>query len=210
MSEKATIDISGNGPFIVTGLGSLKNSKGESIECKEKLALCRCGGSSNKPFCDGTHSKNGFSGERLSDNDIHRERSYQGKDITVNDNRTICSHSAECVKNLNKVFNSDRKPWISPDNATPEEIMNVIKKCPSGALSYTINGKQVRNFDRDQEIIISRNGPYNVKGGIQLNIDDDQKPPASEHFTLCRCGASKNKPYCDGSHSEINFKDDNN
>jgi len=210
MSEKITIDISDNGPFIITGLEKLRNSRGEMIECKEKMALCRCGGSSNKPFCDGTHSKNGFSGERMSEKNIHNERSYEGKDITINDNRTICSHSAECVKNLNKVFDTDKKPWITPDNATAEEIMKVIKRCPSGALSYTVSGRQVRNFDREKEITVSKNGPYNVKGGIHLNVEKELQPPASEHFALCRCGASKNKPYCDGSHSGINFTDESN
>lgn len=210
MSKKATIDLSENGPFIVKGLRKFTNSSGESIEVKDTIALCRCGGSENKPFCDGTHSRIGFSGERENNRDLHKEKTYEGKDITINDNRTICSHSAECVKNLNKVFDVNRKPWISPDNAKTEQIADIVRKCPSGALSYTIDGKQVRNFDREEEITVSRNGPYNVKGGIILNIPEELQPPASEHFTLCRCGASGNKPYCDGSHSVINFVDETN
>ncbi len=210
MSDKTVIDISENGPFIVKGLRKFKNSKGDQIEVDEKIALCRCGRSSNKPFCDGTHSKIGFTGEKEKDVSTHREKSYEGKEITINDNRAICSHSEECVNNLNSVFDTNKKPWIDPDKATAEEIMKVIKRCPSGALSYTIGGKTVRNFDRDAAITISRNGPYNVVGGIELNISDELQPPASEHYTLCRCGASGNKPYCDGSHSDIGFTDENN
>lgn len=210
MSKKATIDISENGPFIINGLKTFRNSKGEQIEVKEKMALCRCGGSSNKPFCDGTHSKTGFTGQREKDINMHREKSYDGKEVTINDNRAICSHAAECVNNLNSVFDTNKKPWIAPDKAPAEEIMKVIKKCPSGALSYTVGGKTIRNFDRDEEIVISKDGPYNVVGRIRLNIGDDLQPPASEHYALCRCGASKNKPYCDGSHSETGFKDEDN
>lgn len=210
MSDKAAIDISENGPFIVKGLGKFRNSRGELIESKEKMALCRCGGSSNKPFCDGTHSKIGFSGKRENTADLHGEKSYEGSEITVNDNRVICSHSAECVNNLKTVFDVNKKPWIQPDNASAEEITEVIRKCPSGALSYTIGGKTVRNFDREQEITISKNGPYNVRGGVVLNVDQDLQPPSKEHYALCRCGASKNKPYCDGSHSDINFTDEQN
>lgn len=210
MSEKAAIDISENGPFIVNGLKKFKNSKGEQIEAGEKMALCRCGGSSNKPFCDGTHSKIGFSGEREKSGGIHKERAYEGKEITINDNRTICSHSMQCVNNLNSVFDINKQPWIDPDKARAKEIMEVIKKCPSGALSYTIGGKTVRNFDREQEITISKDGPYNIRGGVVLNVGDELQPPAKEHYALCRCGASKNKPYCDGSHSEIDFKDEEN
>lgn len=206
MRKDAKIDISQNGPFLVEGLKKLNDSDGNYIYTKEKIALCRCGASSNKPFCDGTHSRIGFSGERETDKDLYSEKSYEGKDITVHDNRTICSHSAECVNNLGSVFDVGRKPWIEPDNASAEKIKEVVKKCPSGALSYTAGGKKVVNFDRAPGITVVKNGPYNITGGIKLIIEDGLKPPASEHYSLCRCGASKNKPYCDGSHSDIGFE----
>ena len=210
MSGNVKIDVLDDGPLLVDNLNTLTNSKGEVLEVDDKIALCRCGQSSNKPFCDGTHKKVGFSGLRESDAPLTKERSYEGKEITVHDNRTICSHAAECVSNLSPVFDLNARPWINPDNATAEEVMDVIKKCPSGALSYSVNDVHTRDFEREPEINITRNGPYYAVGSIELNVPGDLNPPSNEHYSLCRCGASKNKPYCDGSHREVDFKDDNN
>lgn len=209
-NKDVTIDILEDGPLIVKGLLSLKNSKSENLEVSETLALCRCGKSANKPFCDGTHKKAGFSGNRENDKPLHNEREYAGKAISVFDNRLICSHAAECVKNLPTVFRLGERPWVSPDNATLEEVISVVEKCPSGALSYSVNDKHQRDFKHSQGIIISKNGPYNVTGSIEIKVEVDLQPPSKEHYALCRCGASKNKPYCDGSHSEADFVDDNN
>lgn len=210
MSEKVNIDALDDGPFIVNSLKKLTNSKDDQFEGKDKIALCRCGASKNKPYCDGSHKKVEFSSERETSVPLYTEKDYFGEKITIHDNRTICCHAGECVSNLNSVFDINSRPWINPDNARVEEIVDVIKKCPSGALSYTLNGEHVRNFDRDPEIKISKNGPYEIFGAIELNLEGELQPPSKEHYTLCRCGASKNKPYCDGSHAEINFVDENN
>lgn len=204
------IDVLDDGPFIVDNLPRLSNSEGKLIEVDDKVALCRCGASGNKPFCDGSHKDIGYSGKREIEKPLHNEKAYEGKEITIHDNRTICSHAGECVSNLNSVFDVNKKPWISPDNASKDEIINVVKKCPSGALSYSLNEKQTRDFNRSPEIQIAKDGPYNVVGNIPISLSDDLQPPAKEHYSLCRCGASKNKPYCDGSHSDINFKDEKN
>ncbi|MGH7884661.1 MAG: CDGSH iron-sulfur domain-containing protein [Thermodesulfobacteriota bacterium] len=208
--SKIKINVLEDGPFIVDNLPKLLNSKGNEIEIDEKIALCRCGASSNKPFCDGSHKKDGFKGKRENNASLKKERAYVGKEITIHDNRTICCHAGECVSNLNAVFDINSNPWINPDNAAQDEVIDVIKKCPSGALSYTINDLQTRDFERSSEINISKNGPYNVVGNIEISVSDDLQPPSKDHYTLCRCGASKNKPYCDGSHSNINFVDEKN
>jgi len=210
MSGNVKIDVLENGPLIVHNLEKLSNSKGIKLETDEKLALCRCGHSSNKPFCDGTHKNVGFIGERESNASLSKERTYEGKELNIHDNRTICCHAGECVSNLNSVFDINVNPWINPDNSSVEEAIDVIKKCPSGALSYSINDIKTRDFDRKPEIHISQDGPYNIIGGIEINVSEDLKPPSREHYSLCRCGTSKNKPYCDGSHKEIEFKDENN
>lgn len=213
MSEKQDdirIEIMEDGPLIVKGLKTLKNSKGEQVEVDDVIALCRCGDSSNKPFCDGTHKKVGFSGKREIDKPIKKEREYSGKDVDIYDNRVICSHAGECVRGLPSVFRLGERPWIAPDNATAQEVISTIKKCPSGSLSYSIEGKHVRDFDHPSEILIAKDCPYNVEGFIQINIEKDMQPPSKEHFALCRCGASNNKPYCDGSHSDAGFKDEDN
>ncbi|MCK5709503.1 MAG: CDGSH iron-sulfur domain-containing protein [Deltaproteobacteria bacterium] len=205
-----TIEIMEDGPLIVKGLTILKNSKGEEVEAEMITALCRCGGSPNKPFCDGTHKKVGFFANRETDKPIDKEREYQGEDIAIYDNRVICSHAGECVRNLPSVFRLGERPWIAPDNASVEEIISVIKKCPSGALSYSVQSTHQRDFDHSPEIVITKNGPYSVTGNIKINIEEDLQPPSREHFALCRCGASKNKPYCDGSHTEAGFTDEDN
>ena len=81
--------------------------------------------------------------------------------------------------------------------------------CPSGALSYTKDGVLYKDQDREPAIIISKNGPYEVVGGIELKGSSGAKPEPEEHYTLCRCGASKNPPFCDGAHTDIDFRDDN-
>ncbi|MCZ6469490.1 MAG: CDGSH iron-sulfur domain-containing protein, partial [Candidatus Dadabacteria bacterium] len=100
--------------------------------------------------------------------------------------------------------------WIAPDNASAEEVISVIKKCPSGALSYLVQGTHQRDFDHSPEILITKNGPYSVTGNIEINLEEELQPPSKEHYVLCRCGASKNKPYCDGSHTEAGFTDADN
>ncbi len=210
MSEKVKIDVLDDGPLIVDNLETLTNSKGESVEVDDKIALCRCGESQNKPFCDGSHKSAGFTGKRESNASFSKERAYEGKEITVHDNRAICCHAGECVSGLNSVFDINSNPWINPDNATVDQVISVVKKCPSGALSYTIGEVQTREFNGPLVINIAKDGPYNVSGNIEINVAEDIKPPANDHYSLCRCGASKNKPYCDGSHSDIDFKDENN
>ena len=135
------------------------------------------------------------------------------KNITIFDNRRICSHAAECVNNSSSTFRLDARPWINPDAAEREEIINAIKKCPSGALSYSVDDTEYRDQnDRMPMIAVSNGGPYHINGGIDLIGDNIQWAEGSskEHYTLCRCGASNNKPFCDGMHKVINFKDDKN
>ena len=210
MSGSVKIDVLNGGPLIVDNLQKLTNSKGDQLDTDGKIALCRCGHSLKKPFCDGTHNKVGFTGERDTNVSLTEERPYGGEEITVHDNRTVCWHAKECVARLGSVFDKDASPWIVPDNAKAEEIIDTVKKCPSGALSYTFNDVHTRDFDRDPEINIALDGPYNVMGYIEINLPEGLQPPSREHYSLCRCGASKNKPYCDGSHNDINFSDEKN
>ncbi len=89
-----------------------------------------------------------------------------------------------------------------------EEIVETIRKCPSGALSYTVDDVEHRDREDLAAIFVSPNGPYVVTGGPQLLGTPRGEGGSSEHFTLCRCGASKNKPFCDGTHWDIGFRDD--
>jgi CDGSH-type Zn-finger protein len=211
MSEdNTTIDIMPDGPFIVNNLDVLENSKDGQIDCKKKVALCRCGASNNKPFCDGSHTKIGFTGVREANLKPSRDKEYAGIDISIFYNAVVCYHAKECVTNLPTVFDSDSRPWVNPNGSDAKSIINVIKKCPSGALSYKIGDIHTREFYNNKKIRIEKNGPYLIKGNIKLKLEDDLQPVAKDHYALCRCGASKNKPYCDGSHVKAGFKDDKN
>ena len=138
----------------------------------------------------------------------NKRTNYVGKKITIHDNREICCHAATCVENLSSVFRKNEKPWSEPDADESEKIIRVIKNCPSGALSYSIDGTEDRDQHRDPLITIAKDGPYLVTGGIELGEKEFGEGASKEHYTLCRCGASKNKPFCDGMHWEIDFKSD--
>lgn len=205
--RRAKISFEKNGPVVVENLEHLKDADGTPIPAREKMRLCRCGGSSTKPFCDSTHKRIGFTDDPSPDRVEDRLDFYQGDGIVIRDNRGVCAHVGSCVARLPGVFGRER-PWIRADGATADEIADTIRRCPSGALAYEIDGRIYTAFNDEQEIIVSKDGPYLVRGGIQLEgatLGEGQGP---EHYTLCRCGASRNKPFCDGSHSTINFRDD--
>lgn len=224
LKEKPKILTLPNGPYYLINemepkvVENLRNSNGESLSTIRGIALCRCGASKNKPFCDGTHGI-----IRFSNNDTEvtetghivkdKRKTYAGKKIIIHDNRKICSHAAECVNNLPSVFKFDARPWIDPEAATLEESINTIRKCPSGALSYSIDGVEYKDQnERKPMVTVSKEGPYIITGGVELIGDNLQfgDGASKEHYTLCRCGASRNKPFCDGMHRVINFKDDKN
>ena len=214
-----------NGPYYLINdmqpkvVYNLQNFKGEPLSTTVGTALCRCGGSKNKPFCDGTHNVIRFSSanKTLENDDIKKivikdkRRDYPGKEITVHDNRKICSHAAECVNNLSSVFKLGSRPWINPDASKMNDIIDVVRRCPSGALSYSIDGVEYRDPEeqRNPSVKVLKNGPYHITGGIELIGENIQfgEGASKEHYTLCRCGASENKPFCDGAHKSSNFND---
>jgi CDGSH-type Zn-finger protein len=174
------------------------------------MSLCRCGVSKNKPYCDGSHTASGIDGEKKTGRLKDKVHSFAGKDITIHDNRGVCSHDRSCVELLPSVFTKGRRPWINPDGASVREIVAVIEKCPSGALSYTIGNITCTTLDRPPAIKVAKNGPLEITGGIILKDDMGSKPQSPEHYTLCRCGGSKNNPFCDGTHHANGFSDDEN
>jgi len=210
MTDKPAIEPVVNGPFLVKNLKDFRNSRGDAIKTKLVMALCRCGGSSNKPFCDGTHQKIGFSSDKSDDRVPDKLDTHVGKKITIHDNRGVCAHARFCTDNSPAVFNVKNEPWIDPDADDPEKTARTIRMCPSGALSYTKDGVLHKDRDREPAITVSKNGPYYVVGDIESKDPTGSKPESKEHYTLCRCGASKNKPFCNGAHWDINFKDDKN
>lgn len=135
MSESAKIEIMDDGPLVAVGVASLRDSGGEEIATGKKTALCRCGKSENKPFCDGSHRASGFK-----------------------------SGFSSCEP--------------SEAGADTEKVVRVL-----------------------------RDGPYEVGAGVGLAVEQRSQLSGEESYYLCRCGASKNKPFCDGSHKEVGFSD---
>ena len=203
-----TIRCAKNGPLLVEGLQKLTNSFDEDIPTKPTLALCRCGASKNKPFCDGTHDPVGFSEEKQEGRVPDQRDTYEGSAITIYDNRGICSHAGYCTSGCPAVWRMKTEPWIDADGADVDTIIHTIEQCPSGALSYALDGVEHRDREREPEVHISKDGPYFIRGGVELQDVAWGDGASREHYTLCRCGGSKNKPFCDGTHWYIDFKDD--
>ncbi len=112
-----------------------------------------------------------------------------------------CIHSRNCVLNRPDVFVPDVKgEWIHPENASSSELRAIADNCPSGAIRYEETGRAQRK-PLVNTLHIRENGPYALNADLQLG----EEPCVSQKMTLCRCGASKNKPCCDGSHVGIGF-----
>ena len=203
-----------NGPYYLLNdltpqtIPNLQDAKGNPCATVTGVALCRCGGSGIKPFCDGTHGKIGFTDERQSDGKLDKRHNYAGQSITIHDNRSVCSHAGYCTDGLKSVFRQGEEPWIDPDGATAREIIDTIRRCPSGALSYTIDDIECPDQDRPPRVTVTKDGPYAVTGGIELVEQSLGEGASAEHYALCRCGGSKNKPFCDGTHWHIGFSDE--
>ena len=185
----------------------LVDADGNQIAPHGVHRLCRCGRSGNKPFCDDTHKTFEWSTAKQDGRVPRKEETYEGKQLTILDDRGICSHAGFCTDRLAAVFDNGKEPWIDPDGAEADEIKRVIRTCPSGALSYAEGDTVVDTFGQDAEIEVAAAGPLRVRGGPELKAagDDADAPRSTEHYALCRCGASKNKPFCDGTHWYVNF-----
>ena len=138
-------------------------------------------------------------------------KEYSNGEITVVWNPDVCIHSAKCVQNLGKVFNPKARPWINMDAGTSDEIISAVKLCPSGALSIKNAEDETANQSVEEEsvptgtkITVIPNGPFMLEGSCSL-IKIDGSEEKSDKLFLCRCGASENKPFCDGKHKKIGF-----
>jgi glutamate synthase domain-containing protein 2/CDGSH-type Zn-finger protein len=207
-TARPSIECAPNGPLLVKNLDTLVGVDSRSIPPKPVVALCRCGRTAKRPFCDGTHAKVGFSDKKKDDRVPDRRDNYVGKRITIHDNRGICSHAGFCTGNLPAVWRMKTEPWIDPNAAAVKKIIETIEKCPSGALSYTLDDVEHPDLERVSQVKIVPHGPFVIQGGIELKGVNSLEGTSTEHRTLCRCGHSKNKPFCDGSHWYAKFRDD--
>lgn len=209
MSNRPKITPTENGPYMLESCEKItRMADGKVFEIKRTVYLCRCGGSRTKPFCDGTHNKNGFTSAKEPDRAPDKREDYEGKGITIHDNRGLCAHAGRCTDNLETVFKLGTEPWIDPNGAPSDEIAKVVSMCPSGALSYSIGGVEHRERGGDPEVKLAPHGPYVFVGGADLEGVELMEGGTLDHFDLCRCGKSKNKPFCSGAHWYVEFDED--
>jgi len=202
-----------NGPLLAKEVPVLRKQAGRAIESgKPVYGLCRCGQSKNKPFCDGSHAAAGFTSDNGDANIRNMPVSYsaevEGQHVTVSYTPVLCGHIAECQRLHKAVFDPSKKPWIQPENGTLEGIKSVIEACPSGALRVAIGKESPHHIDSDEvSVSVVEHGPYIVKN-VELEAEFNGVGASKKEFILCRCGQSKNKPFCDGSHHDVKWRDD--
>ena len=134
-------------------------------------------------------------------------RSYEGKGIIAHWEPSLCIHVAACIRALPETFVPDARPWIAIDTATAEEIQAAILQCPTGALRYTrTDGQPQEQPDIPTTVQPRLNGPLFVRGEVEVVDAQERTTRIAARLALCRCGASRNKPYCDLSHRAIGFR----
>ena len=137
------------------------------------------------------------------------KKEYTNGDLAVVWKPRLCIHSEICVKTLPQVYKPNEKPWIQAENASVDELVSQIDKCPSGALTYykkneSENKSESMNAGTKVEVMV--NGPLLVYGDLEVTGSDGNVETKKRTTAFCRCGASANKPYCDGEHNKIGFE----
>ena len=213
------ITVSKDGPFIVSGgvpliqeeicndgEGYCRNwREAKKFPVQEQYALCRCGHSKNKPFCDGTHAKVHFEGTETAGNEsyLRHPKIIRGPELELADYEGLCVHARFCMR-AGGIWNLTAQSDIPDAKKTAiEEACN----CPSGRLVIRDRktGETVEPELEKSIVIIEypargEHGPLWVRGGIPVVSSDGKIYTVRNRVTLCRCGKSGNKPFCDGSH----------
>ncbi len=135
---------------------------------------------------------------------------YSKDNLTVVWQPAKCTHSKKCFAGLPEVFNPENRPWVQLDHKTEEVIIAQVKQCPSGALSIdgAVNNDETSVAQSDNtstKVTVTKGGPLLVQGALTIELANGETLEKVGMTALCRCGASANKPYCDGSHQNIKF-----
>lgn len=224
---KMRITITENGPYLVSGgvplvrLEIVTNDKGESVAWREierldagdRYQLCRCGRSADRPFCDGTHAEIGFDGAETAGHEslLEQSVSIDGPGITVRDARKLCAEARFCDRGGGL--------WNLVEKCNDPEVRALVEEeamlCPSGRYSVCRSGSdETLEFVFEPSIglvedpAMGVSGPLFVRGGILIEDADGVAYEVRNRVTLCRCGQSKNKPFCDGTHIKAGFRED--
>jgi CDGSH-type Zn-finger protein len=228
MTTQRTVQVvvSKDGPYIVTGNiplakqtiatdshgGSEEWVEGEAFPAKETYALCRCGHSKNKPFCDGSHAKTHFHGEETASRQPYEAQAQvlDGPAMQLADAEKLCAFARFCDPN-GQVWNQVER---TDEAAIRETFLRQVGNCPSGRLVAIgkATGKAVEpnlpvSIGLVEDPAQHCSGPIWLRGGIPVIAADGFHYQVRNRVTLCRCGQSRNKPFCDGTHAAIKFRD---
>ena len=200
-----------DGPLMFSNVPNLRDSEGSLVAGSAKMALCRCGLSAKKPFCDGSHNAAGFTStsdkSEIRNTPIQYAGTVEGTEITIHYTPVLCSHAGECVKASRAIFDPSRKPWVMPATGKMADLLAAVSNCPSGALRVKVAKTDPQHLvNGDVDVMVERNGPYHIKN-VLIDAEFNGVGASQTKFVLCRCGLSKNKPFCDGTHFDEGWKD---
>lgn len=136
------------------------------------------------------------------------KKEYSNGEVTVVWQSDLCIHSENCFRGLPRVFNPKNRPWVNIEGAGTSQIVDQVKKCPSGALSYYMVGDAPNSGqEASQQVVeVTPNGPLMAYGSLKVKLNDGTEISREKVTAFCRCGASQNKPFCDGSHKKVDFQ----
>ncbi len=141
----------------------------------------------------------------MSDKHVVR---YPGRNVDVKWHGKLCIHIGECGGAKGELFVGGRKPWCDPDLVSEGAVQDVVTRCPTGALSIEFkDGTDPETAESENTVNVAYNGPLFVRGQLEIDAASSDTPGLKYRATLCRCGESKNKPFCDNSHEDASFKD---
>jgi CDGSH-type Zn-finger protein len=227
MSVQKRIVVSKDGPYLVSGSIPLAVQiiapnkegfswdwkQGKTFEIKSDYALCRCGRSKTKPFCDGTHEKIGFDGKLTATRTpfARQAETFDGPALTLSDAETLCAFARFC--------DPEGKIWNLIEETDNPEIRDLVVReanhCPAGRLvvhdkktGMEIEERLPPSIGLIEDPALGCSGPLWVRGGIRIESDDGKQYEVRNRVTLCRCGSSNNMPFCNGSHASTKFQDD--
>jgi CDGSH-type Zn-finger protein len=225
-AASAQVQVAKDGPYMVSGnlpmrrqtIGanaageSLKWIEGETFSAQKSYALCRCGRSAKKPFCDGSHAKVGFDGTETASRETYQQQAkvMRGPDMSLTDAEALCAFARFCDPH-GQVWNLVNE---TNDPAAKRNFVKQAGDCPSGRLvawdnatGQPLEPKHEPSIGLIEDPVQQCAGPIWLRGGVQVIGSDGFHYEVRNRVTLCRCGVSKNKPFCDGSHASTKFKD---
>jgi uncharacterized Fe-S cluster protein YjdI/CDGSH-type Zn-finger protein len=136
-------------------------------------------------------------------------RVYGDERIEVKWEPRLCIHTQNCVRGLPEVFDSQARPWIKVEAADADRIAAAVESCPTGALHYRrLDGGSQEDAPEEAVVVPRQNGPLFVRGRLRIEDAEGNLIREDTRLALCRCGGSKTKPFCDGTHREIGFRTD--